>query len=383
MALLSASRMAAVPAFFLLVAPAHAGEIIVPNHAPTTAGNGGYSTLMHTQERSYQLVVGPQELGGLAVGDLITGITWRLPSWVVYADWPGVGNVADITNYDIYLSTSNNPPGSLSTTYTDNIGSDVVQVRGGPLSLTGPHFPGGALTPNVNPLGMVIPFSSSYIYKGGDLLLTIRHTGNSFSTCSLDTVPSPYTQAIGVASYTQANNWVDQGLITMKLVFDVSVPGTAYCFGDLGSGASCPCGNDNDGSVPESGCANGVFASGAHLTASGVASLSADTLVLATTGLQPSNSGLYFQANNDLSPGNVWGDGLRCAGGDLKRLGVRFSDANGYSDTSGYPQPISVKAGNVMAGDTKYYQCWYRNPMNSPCGWDFNSSNGYAVTWLP
>jgi hypothetical protein len=158
---------------------------------------------------------------------------------------------------------------------------------------------------------------------------------------------------------------------------------SAYCFGDLGSGTPCPCGNDNDGSVPESGCANGVFASGAHLTGSGVASLSADTLVLATTGLEPSNSGLYFQANNDLSPGNIWGDGLQCAGGQLKRLGVRFSDATGYSDTSGYPQPISVKAGNVMAGDTKYYQCWYRNPMNSPCGWDFNSSNGYAVTWLP
>ena len=383
MALLSALRVAAIPAFFLLVAPAHAGEFIVPNHAPTTAGSGGYSTLMHTQERSYQLVVGPQELGGLPVGAVITGITWRRPSWIAYSDWPGAGNVADFANYDIYLSTSNNPPGSLSTTYTDNIGSDVLQVRGGPLSLTGPHFPGGALTPNVNPLGVVVPFSSSYIYKGGDLLLTIRHTGNSFSYGYLDTVPSPYAQAIGVSSYTQADNWYNQNLITMKLVFDDPASGTAYCFGDPGSGTPCPCGNDNNGSVPGSGCANGVFASGAQLTGSGVASVSADSLVLATTGLEPSNSGLYFQANNDLSPGNIWGDGLQCAGGQLKRLGVRFSDGSGYSDTSGYPQPISVKAGNVTAGDTKYYQCWYRNPIGSPCGSDFNASNGYAVTWLP
>ena len=136
------SCVASVPAFFLLVVSAHAGEVIVPNNAPTTAGNGGYSTLMHAQERSYQLVVGPQELGGLPVGALITGITWRRPSWIVYSDWPGVGNVADFTNFDIYLSASNNPPGSLSTTYTDNIGSDVLQVRGGPLSLTGLQFPG-------------------------------------------------------------------------------------------------------------------------------------------------------------------------------------------------------------------------------------------------
>ena len=157
--------------------------------------------------------------------------------------------------------------------------------------------------------------------------------------------------------------------------------GTGYCFGDLGSGTTCPCGNDNNGTVPGSGCANGVFASGAQLSGSGVASLSADTVVLATTGLEPSNSGLYFQANNDLSPGAIWGDGLQCAGGQLKRLGVRFADGAGYSDTSGYTLPVSVLAGNITAGDTKYYQCWYRNPNGSPCGSDFNASNGLAITW--
>jgi len=168
--------------------------------------------------------------------------------------------------------------------------------------------------------------------------------------------------------------------LRMQLDFTHQYP---FCFGNLGSGTPCPCGNDNDGSVPGSGCANGVFASGARLSVSGTASLTADTLVLAATGLEPSNSGLYFQANNDLSPGNLWGDGLQCAGGQLKRLGVRFSDTAGYSDTSGYPQPISVKAGNINAGDTKYYQCWYRNPTSSPCGSDFNASNGFAVTWAP
>ena len=161
--------------------------------------------------------------------------------------------------------------------------------------------------------------------------------------------------------------------------------GTGYCFGDPGSGTPCPCSNDNDGSVPGSGCANGVFASGAQLTGVGAAIIGADTLVLVTTGLEPNNAGLYFQADSDLSPGIVWGDGLRCAGGNLKRLGVRFSDTNGYSDTSGLPQSISAKTGNVNVGDTKYYQCWYRTTINPPCGSgvnDFNASNGYAVTWV-
>jgi len=170
-------------------------------------------------------------------------------------------------------------------------------------------------------------------------------------------------------------------------VLDITVPpepGVGFCFGD-GTGTACPCGNNNDGSVPGSGCANGAFASGAKLGGSGVASLSADTLVLSATGLDPSNSGLYFQANNDLTPGLVWGDGLQCAGGQLKRLGVRFSSAAGASDTSAWATPISVKAGNILAGDTKRYQLWYRdNSGGQPCGVgvnDFNATNGYAVTW--
>jgi len=169
----------------------------------------------------------------------------------------------------------------------------------------------------------------------------------------------------------------------ITIVGAVGGPGAGYCFGDLGSGTPCPCANDNDGSVPGSGCDNGVFASGAQLTGSGIASVSADSLVLSATHLEPSNSGLYFRADNDLSPGTVWGDGLRCAGGNLKRLQVRFADATGSSATT---IGISAKAGNVDIGDTKYYQCWYRTIVNPLCGHgvnDFNSTNGYAVTWLP
>ena len=160
-------------------------------------------------------------------------------------------------------------------------------------------------------------------------------------------------------------------------------PGYGYCFGEPGNGTPCPCDNDNDGSLVGAGCDNGSFASGAKLTATGEASLGDDTLVLATQHLEPNNSGLYFQADNDLSPGLVWGDGLRCAGGDLRRLGVRFASPSGYSDTSGLPLPISVRAGNIQPGDTKTYQCWYRSQAVSPCGYEFNASNGYAVTWSP
>jgi len=157
-------------------------------------------------------------------------------------------------------------------------------------------------------------------------------------------------------------------------------PGVAYCFGDPGSGTACRCNNDNDGTVPGSGCANGAHASGAQLTASGEASLANDTLVLATTSAVPIENGLYFQADNDTSPGLLWGDGLRCAGGNLKRLEVRKANGSGDSATI---REIAARVGNIQPGDTKHYQLWYRDPLGSPCGWHFNTTNGYAVTWNP
>ena len=148
--------------------------------------------------------------------------------------------------------------------------------------------------------------------------------------------------------------------------------GTAYCFGDA---ASCPCGN---GGSPESGCANGS-GFGAVITSSGSASVSADDLVLSSTSLIGNQPGLYFQGNNAVNTGLgvQFGDGLRCAGGGVIRLQVRFADANGGSATN-----ISVATkGGCAAGDVKRYQIWYRDPATTPCGAQFNLSNGYEITW--
>jgi hypothetical protein len=88
---------------------------------------------------------------------------------------------------------------------------------------------------------MLLPFTTPYVYKGGDLLLTIRHTGNAFNNGFLDTLSSPHplaSQAIGVSSYTQPDNWYNQGLITMKLVFDE--PAETYCTAKANSCGSLP-----------------------------------------------------------------------------------------------------------------------------------------------
>jgi hypothetical protein len=104
-----------------------------------------------------------------------------------------------------------------------------------------------------------------------------------------------------------------------------------------------------------------------------------DTLVLQGTGLIASQPGLYFQGNNAVNSGNgnAFGDGLRCAGGGVIRLQVRFASSTGESETN-----ISISAKGLPAvGDIKRYQLWYRDPVTTPCGAQFNLSNGFEVTW--
>ncbi|MCB9916666.1 MAG: VCBS repeat-containing protein [Planctomycetes bacterium] len=152
------------------------------------------------------------------------------------------------------------------------------------------------------------------------------------------------------------------------------LPGTAYCFG---VGSACPCANENDGSNGPAGCANGFSAGGASLTGLGTASVSADSVVLTVTGAQPGQPGLFFRADNAVGAGlgAIFGDGLRCAGGNVVRLGTVISNGSGTATSTS-----SVGSG-LSGGETKRYQYWYRNPAGSPCGAAFNLSNGYEITW--
>jgi hypothetical protein len=116
------------------------------------------------------------------------------------------------------------------------------------------------------------------------------------------------------------------------------------------------------------------------LSASGSASIAADDLVLQASQLT-AGPGLFFQGNNAINSGNgnSFGDGIRCAGGQVIRLEVRFANnANGFTADS----TISVATkGGVSIGDTKRYQFWYRDAGTSPCSSLFNLTNGYEVTW--
>jgi hypothetical protein len=152
---------------------------------------------------------------------------------------------------------------------------------------------------------------------------------------------------------------------------------SAFCFGD-GTGAACPCGNNG---AAGHGCANSVNAAGGRLLAAGNPSIAADTLVLQGDGM-PDSSALYFQgtAQQGGGTGVAFGDGLRCAGGTVIRLGTKSNTGGASSYPGGGDPPVSVR-GLCVAGDVRTYQVWYRNAAAFCTASTFNLSNGVQVTW--
>lgn len=150
--------------------------------------------------------------------------------------------------------------------------------------------------------------------------------------------------------------------------------GGTFCFGD-GTGTVCPCGNFG---MPGQGCSNSTGV-GAGLSALGNAALTSDTLQLRVQSAPANKFGLFFQGSAKVSGGfgSLFGDGLRCAGGQVKRLETVQLDAQGAAATSGVVSTL----GGASAGVTLYYQFWYRDIAASPCGQQFNTSNALEVFW--
>ena len=179
-------------------------------------------------------------------------------------------------------------------------------------------------------------------------------------------------------SWAVGRTWDAPGgnLAPFAAVMGTNGLGSLYCFGD-GAGAPCPCGNQGN---PDAGCTNSG-GSGAQLLAQGSASVSAGNLALSASLLVPGQAGLFFQGTADINggSGSLFGDGLRCVGGNVTRLEVRMANSAGHSATT---LPIAATVG-VGPGDVRHYQLWYRDSVASPCGTGFNLSNGLEISWTP
>ena len=161
---------------------------------------------------------------------------------------------------------------------------------------------------------------------------------------------------------------------------------TSFCEpGTLGV-IACPCGNPG---APGNGCNNSANTGGAKLTGSGNPSLSNDTVSLTSAGELPTALTIFLQGDAQVPNGVQFGQGVRCAGGQLLRL-YSLNASGGVATVPGGGPSVSARAialgDTLTAGSTRYYHAYYRDPnvlggCNPAFTW--NVSQGLIVTWTP
>jgi hypothetical protein len=190
----------------------------------------------------------------------------------------------------------------------------------------------------------------------------------------------------------QLGNYPGAGGAVGSFTLDVPGGGGVTYLCDPGSvGAiACPCANPPSGGGR--GCDNSSATGGASISGSGSNSLATPTLVFTTAGEKPTATSMLLQGTAGNASGLVFGQGVRCAAGVLKRLYVKT--ASGGSITApnfgggdlDIPTRSSNLGGPISAGQNRWYMVYYRDPIvlgGCPALATFNSTNTARVTWLP
>lgn len=222
------------------------------------------------------------------------------------------------------------------------------------------------------------------LLESTNTLVEVDHvTGASLS---LTLLPGPLTTTNSISAgmtfdeeggrlYVSKGEGLEAGRIH---VFERPLPADV-CLGD-GSGAACPCGNFG---APARGCANSLSPLGARLESSGIAQVANDSVSLVCTLMPAGVACTYFQGSV-LTPPQPFGDGLRCAGGQVVRLATMNSSLLGFSLLpASSDAPVSVLGAVPPVGGERIYQVSYRNSATFCTPATFNASNGRRIVWAP
>ena len=163
---------------------------------------------------------------------------------------------------------------------------------------------------------------------------------------------------------------------------------TSLCDPGLAGVVACPCGNPAGGSGR--GCDNSSATGGASLSASGVAYLSIDNLVFTTSGEKPTATSILLQGTSTPPAGVIYGQGVRCVSGALKRLFVKTAVGGSITVPDfGIGDPNvstrSAATGDVIQpGQSRWYLVYYRDPVvlgGCPPGSTFNATQTGRIDW--
>ena len=283
------------------------------------------------------------------------------------------------TYYDTYLVTRiealDVPTHAVTMTDTPTSGVASLQniVSDISISADGQRFAVGLWGDGGGPLAEARLYSRSQNAPVG----TVNLQGSVFSI----RISADGQRMVAGSKAVHANTFGGGGEVDL---FGDNTPFTNYCFGNGSLATPCPCGNNG---VIGHGCENSASTGGSLLTAAG--GVSPDTVVLTAAGELPSSLSIFLQGAANLSAGQSFGDGVRCAGGLLKRLYTKHAAA-GVVSAPGVGDPSittrSAALGDTIApGSSRYYQVYYRDPVLSFCpnppGDAFNVSNAVQVNW--
>ncbi|MFT7679783.1 MAG: hypothetical protein ACI8QC_003788, partial [Planctomycetota bacterium] len=118
---------------------------------------------------------------------------------------------------------------------------------------------------------------------------------------------------------------------------------------------------------------------GAIMCSSGSSSITANDLVLSCSGLPTNQFGIFFYGPDQVQL--PFGNGVRCVGGQLFRLPVLHSGAEGIFSYAFDSQNPLEPSGQVAAGQVWNFQAWYRDP--AAAGASFNVSDAHAILFTP
>jgi MYXO-CTERM domain-containing protein len=203
---------------------ASADNVVVPNAYTNARGPTGASNLTRGDPRTYQLQMTAAEVQatGLAVGNFITGVAWRMQSSTSNSNLTAA---ADWSDYEITLGGAANAIGSMGFNYAANMTNPLL-VRDGPLTLN--PFPFNPALPAPAPQDFQeITFQNNYTYQGGDLVILFTHTGhNNVFDPFMDSefFGQPSVRALQADGFQTATGTNFTNCIIQRLTFEVPSP---------------------------------------------------------------------------------------------------------------------------------------------------------------
>lgn len=208
---------------------------------------------------------------------------------------------------------------------------------------------------------------------------------SSGSDTATDRLPAVAATAQGHVVYAWTSNdalggtvGTDDDLLYTRNMIPRSDVGVIFCQGaaEVGNASACPCGNDSS-ILSYEGCVNSTGL-GAVAGIVGTTAVSFPTRVITAANLIPGGPVLLFEGTSVVNQGygSAFGDGLRCIGGTVRRLGVATAGGTGNAS-------LAFSTAGQVAGTTRYYQGWYRDTL-AACGAGlFNLSSAEARAWSP